>query len=75
MTGLLMMTQMLRGLCTKQFFGLEHRTTMQTEAVMRLASVSGQAGMGFGVQAIDEDRYFRLDLAIDILDNPYYHDE
>jgi len=37
----------------------------QIEAVMRLASGSGPAGMGFGAQAIDQDRYFRLDLATD----------
>jgi len=37
----------------------------QIESVMRLASGSGPAGMGFGAQAIDQDRYFRLDLATD----------
>jgi len=37
----------------------------QIEAVMRLESGAGPAEMGFGAQAIDEDRYFRVDLATD----------
>ena len=37
----------------------------QMESVMRLASGSGPAEIGFGLQSIDADRYFRVELATD----------